>query len=349
MQFTIDEATIPAALDDGSAAAADFVAMTHVRNAVETNIVGTDEITPTPAELISGWHNPYEPRRLLLARVLGDIVGRGVYEVQCEEGVSSAWLSVEVLTSYRRHGIGAALHEKLVQFAREEGRAIVQAFAIHGADAGGDPIPSPTGFGSVPANDAGVQFALAHGYRLAQVERMSRLELPVAATVPARADGYDLEQWEGPTPPHRLDDLALLHAQMSTDAPAGELDVDPETWDGDRVLAADERELGGGRRLLTVAARHQASDTLVGFTQLSVPAEEQRPIHQNDTIVASAHRGHRLGMLLKVANLARLEAEAPGHPAVYTWNAEENRHMLSVNESVGFVAVGYCGGWRREL
>ena len=348
MHVTIDEVAIPSSLDDGSAGAA-FIEMTHVRNAVEAAVVGSDDLAPTPPELLAGWLNAYEPRRLFVARVEGTIVGRGVYEVQLEEGVASAWLTVEVLPSHRQHGIGEALHERLIQLARHEGRTIVQVFAMHRADAGGDTLPSPTGFGAVPSGDAGARFLLARGYRLAQVERMSRLDLPVRVIVPDAPEGYELEKWDGPTPAHRLDDLAALHAQMSTDAPAGDLDVTPEIWDGDRVLAADERELGGGRRLLTAAVRHRASDTLVGFTQLSVPPEQERPINQNDTIVASGHRGHRLGMFLKAANLARLETEAPGHPSVYTWNAEENRHMLRVNEAVGFVAVGLEGGWRREL
>lgn len=349
MQFTIDEAALPAALDDGSTSAPDFIAMTRMRNAVEADVVGSDDIVPTPAELFAGWQDPYEPRRLLLARVDGEIVARGVYEVQREEGVVSAWLTVEVHPSHRRQGIGAAVHERLLHFAHDERRTIVQLVAIHRPDAGGHPIVSPTGFGSVPADDPGVRFALAHGYRLAQVERMSRLELPARVTTPAPSVGYSLETWEGPTPDIHLADLATLHAGMSTDTPVGELDFEAEIWDSDRVRAADARELNGGRRLLTAAAVHQASGTVVGFSQLSVPPEEGRPIGQADTIVAASHRGHRLGMLLKAANLARLEVDAPGHPAIYTWNAEENRHMLNVNEAVGFIPIGYCGGWRREL
>ena len=56
-----------------------------------------------------------------------------------------------------------------------------------------------------------------------------------------------------------------------------------------------------------------------------------------------------LGMLLKVLNLAQVERVAPGHPSVITYNAEENRHMLAVNEAVGFVPIGYEGVWKREF
>lgn len=349
MRFTIDEATLPATLDDGSTEAADFITMTSVRNAVEADVVGNDDIAPTVSELFAAWQDPYDPRRLLLARVGGQIIGRGVYEVQIEDGVVSAWLTVEVLPDHRRRGIGAALHEQLVRFTRDEHRSILQANAMHRADAGGHGVLSPTGHGSVPSGDPGVHFALAHGYRLAQVERMSRLDLPVAVTVPSPTAGYSLLLWEGQTPTHHLADLADLHAGMSTDTPLGELDYFPEVWDADRVRAADSRALDGGRRLLTAAVQHDASGALVGFSQLTVPPEPRRPIDQGDTIVAGGHRGHRLGMLLKAANLARLEADAPGHPAVYTWNAEENRHMLAVNEALGFTAIGYHGGWRREL
>jgi hypothetical protein len=65
--------------------------------------------------------------------------------------------------------------------------------------------------------------------------------------------------------------------------------------------------------------------------------------------VLKDHRGHKLGMLLKVANLAHLEREYPGRSSVITWNAEENRFMLDVNEAVGFVPIGHEGAWKKLL
>jgi hypothetical protein len=80
-----------------------------------------------------------------------------------------------------------------------------------------------------------------------------------------------------------------------------------------------------------------------------VPAQRDRCVDQYATLVLREHRGYRLGMLLKVANLAHLERERPGHPSVLTFNAEENRPMLDVNEAVGFVPIAHEGAWRKDL
>ena len=63
-------------------------------------------------------------------------------------------------------------------------------------------------------------------------------------------------------------------------------------------------------------------------------------------------RGHEVGRVhaeVRELHLALHEQVAPGHPSVLTWNAEENRPMLDVNEAVGFVPLGYEGAWRKDL
>ena len=102
-----------------------------------------------------------------------------------------------------------------------------------------------------------------------------------------------------------------------------------------------------GRLLLTAAVEHCATGRLIGFSDLTVPADRDRPAHQGDTLVLRGHRGHRLGMLMKAVNLLALNEITPSPPHISTFNAEENRHMLSVNEALGFTAAGHAGCWRR--
>ena len=60
---------------------------------------------------------------------------------------------------------------------------------------------------------------------------------------------------------------------------------------------------------------------------------------QWQTIVLPEHRGHRLGMLVKVANLDHLRAHEPAVTVIHTGNADSNAPMLRVNVAMGFVPV----------
>ncbi len=60
-------------------------------------------------------------------------------------------------------------------------------------------------------------------------------------------------------------------------------------------------------------------------------------------------RGRRLGLAVKVANLRLLQAERPDIEVVSTYNAESNRHMIEVNERLGFRPVARLGEFQRRL
>lgn len=352
MTFTIDRMPIPESLDGPGGA--DFVEMVTVRNQIEAETSGLAEISPTPQDLLPHWQDPYSPQALFVARVDGRIVGRAVLTLPIEEGSRLALIRSEVLEGFRGQGIGTALLEAGEKYSTDNGRTVFNGQSM-GQPMPGAQLDSPTGFGSVPAGAAPTRFAVRHGYALGQVIRGSRLPLPFDAAAALEAAGaasgpaYRTEAWTGAIPEDRLDDLAYLHSRMSTDAPSADLEIDEEVWDADRVRALDQLRSKTGTSMLTSVVEHIESGQLVAFSELSVPPDASLAVHQQDTLVLTEHRGHRLGMLAKVANLALLERDHPGHPWVITFNAEENRPMLDVNEEIGFEPFGYEAIWEKRV
>ena len=62
-----------------------------------------------------------------------------------------------------------------------------------------------------------------------------------------------------------------------------------------------------------------------------------------------AHRGHRLGVAVKVATLRLLQERRPDVTEVLTYNAEVNDHMIAVNELLGFEPVARLGEFQKAL
>ena len=58
-----------------------------------------------------------------------------------------------------------------------------------------------------------------------------------------------------------------------------------------------------------------------------------------DELLASYHRGHRLGTAVKVRNLQQLAAAGSGRVRVLTCNEQTNHHMVDINVRLGFEAV----------
>jgi len=351
---SIDEVSIPAA--PGRPGWPEFVAAVDVRNRVEAHAYGTGELAQSAEELLPAYLTPeHSPRRLFVASAAGAIVGRAAYETQADPASEFAWFTVEVLPEWRGRGIGTALGQVVESLADAEGRSSRVVYAVS-PPGPGERLAAPTGFGSVPLANPEVRFLLNRGYRLEQVERGSRLVLPVdpevlsgrfaAASAAAGAD-YTVLSWSGRTPQRWLADLALLYTRMSTDAPTAGLEEPEEVWTVERLQSEQDVYASGPRLALVSAALHRPSGRLAGFTELSVPADPARAASQEDTLVLREHRGHRLGMLMKLANLQQLAREHPQQRAVTTFNAEENRYMLNVNEALGFTPMGYEGAWRR--
>jgi len=353
--FTVEELPIPATLDGPGGR--DFVDGVAARNATEVHGYGTPEVAYPAEELLPKWHDIHAPKRLWGARRDGRIVARGILEWQLDDDERVGWVTVEVHPDHRGEGIGTALVDAVEMAAVDAGFRRLLTYAVS-PEGTGAPLLPPTEAGSVPADNPEVRFLLAHGYRLEQVTRASRIALPAdlddlearrAIAAAASEGSYRIHTWTGPTPERWLTDQAELYTRMSTEEPTAGLEQPEDVWDVQRVRDYDALHAAGPAQTLTAAAEHLVSGRLAAFTQLAVPTDTSRPVTQEDTLVLREHRGHRLGMLLKVENLLALERTAPGHPSVLTWNACENRPMLDVNDAVGFVAIGYEGAWRKDL
>ena len=356
MTFTIDELSIPDDLEDDSAA--DFLEMVRVRNEVEVGMLGSDVLQMTPEALAPLFRdNATRRQRHFVARVNGRIVGRARLAWKTRVDAPAAGLTIDVLGSHRQRGIGQALLDTLESAAIDLGRRVLQTDQGHTALSGGERVPSPTGFGSLPAADPGVRFLVRNGYALEMVARVSSLTVDSgldairehrrSAEMHAGPD-YGVVAWSGATPDGLLDDMAVLKTRMSTDAPMAGMETVEDVWDTDRVRANDERERRGGRDRFTAAAQHAPSGRLVGYTELTLPQGGGAYAIQEDTLVLREHRGHRLGMLVKAANLLELAQHHPG-TLVTTFNAEDNRPMLDVNEALGFAGIGLEGNWQKRI
>ncbi|WP_285114014.1 GNAT family N-acetyltransferase [Leifsonia sp. fls2-241-R2A-40a] len=352
--FTIEPLVVPDSVD--AADAADFIAMAAVRSSVEAEQRGDASAeVMTAADLLPAWKDPSRQMTGVVAKVDGRVVARA--NLALPVGASECWGAVSVLPGFRGRGIGSALYDRLERMARDAGRTTIQNQTTFPAGTEGPTLPAPTGFGSVPLALGSTRFLQRQGFSLEQVGRVSALPLPLdAAAFSARmevavaaASGYRTVSWQRRTPEEWLEALALLHTRMSTDAPNAGMQQTEDVWTVERVREFDDLWADSPRTALTTIAVEEATGEAAGFTQLEVPAEPDRPAEQTDTLVLREHRGRRLGMLMKLTNLRRLTALFPAWRSVETVNAEENRPMLDVNESIGFTAVAYVAGWRKDI
>lgn len=280
-----------------------------------------------------------------------------------KEDTDKAFVRITTDPDHRGRGIAKALLEAVTPWLDERRRTLVHAWVFYpGVVATGpDVVPARSGTGAGDGRHPATTWLLRLGFSLEQCERISTLTLDGAtrrraealaaearATAPA-ASGYELVWWSDETPAEHVDGLAWLVSRMSTDVPMADLALEEQAWDAERLLDSEEQARVAGIRWVLTAARHRDTGRLVGFTRFEWAEENPAGVWQQETVVLDEHRGHRLGMLVKTANVARLGEVNPAARRAHTWNAAENRWMLAINDALGFVPVGREGAWQRKL
>ena len=290
------------------------------------------------AALCDGRHD----RETVLLGAFDDGVmwGAAHVEVNLLDNVSLGSATYHVHPERQRRGFGRALAEASYDVARERGctRLVTDAYA------------------PVDGDSPGVLFARALGFAVALVDGMKVVDLvetePTWAAleerIAPRAAGYRVVVWVDRVPEELLDGYCRLNEMFHEQAPMGELEVEAETWDEKRVRSREERNLRIGRREACAGAL-AADGTLVALTEAITSRSAPERGIQSGTIVDPAHRGHSLGLAVKLANHRQLRARFPRCRVLLTGNADVNAAMNAVNSTLGYREVERCLEMQRDL
>jgi hypothetical protein len=202
----------------------------------------------------------------------------------------------------------------------------------------------------------GAVFATAVGARPGMLDVRRKLAVDAAlrarlaslrAGAEDRAAGYSLRSWSGPTPAELVTGVCAVVNALA-DAPH-DAEYEPERWDAARLRMYEERAVARGARTHSVAAIAPDGSEVAALTEVRVSAEKPDWGSQQITAVTRPHRGHRLGLLVKVAMLELLADREPALAEIVTFNAEQNEHMVAVNEQLGYQISDYFRGWMYDV
>ena len=202
------------------------------------------------------------------------------------------------------------------------------------------------------------RFAQKQGFELSNTEIIRHLDLPVADDLLARLEAEARPRWEGSyrlethvggVPEPLRESLCGVMNQLAVDAPTGDIEFEAESLDPVRYQQQLDVERQQGRVRLTTVAIDSESGDVVAYTDLMLPAGAPHGVWQWGTLVHREHRGHRLGMAVKIENLRRLQADHPARKRVTTGNDDTNAYMVSINEQLGFRIVELCPAYHRKL
>jgi RimJ/RimL family protein N-acetyltransferase len=247
-----------------------------------------------------------------------------------------AWLTLLVTPARRRAGLGTRLLGDAARRAAARGRSRLTAETRIGM--------------------AGSAFAAATGARPGLVEVRRVLDIADApagklaalrGTAGAASRGYSLVCWQGPTPDEYLDQ-AVAVANAMADAPRNPGE-EPELEDAERFRHYERTAAEQGLHFYSVGARCDRSGELVALSGLAVDPLVPSWGHQQLTAVSRAHRGHRLGLLVKVAMLEWLAEAEPGLRRIMTGNAGTNEHMIAINAELGFRVLDEWQSWELDV
>jgi len=275
----------------------------------------------------------------------GAIVTTGSLSLPMLDNLNAASLEVNTDPVRRGDGAGSAMLAHLEDLAAANDRTLVNTDTAYPISASADGV-----------GHAYADFLTRRGYRFVLGDLHNALDLPLDEELladlaedaePHHAD-YRIESFTGPVPKKMAASFSLLSSTLMTEAPLGEAEREPESAE---VEAYRELEAAVARQGRTAYSSVGLDPTgeVVAYTTLMVSRHDPGRAFQWGTLVRRDHRGHRLGLAVKVANLVQLQRADPSVSHLFTYNAEVNAHMVAINDALGFRPVERLGEFQKRL
>jgi len=261
------------------------------------------------------------------------------------DNLDLAELSIHTHPDHRGRGHASRMLAHLEQVVRERGRSKLLAESAYPYDAPADGAGHP-----------GPSFLTGRGFDfgLADVKRDARLPIAddalagLVAEAAPHHPSYTLLSFTGAVPEEHVQAYAELDAAIVTDAPMGDLDLEPAAADVQDVREGEALMERQGRTRYTTLAL-DTDGVAVAYTDLVMSAEDAGVVYQWGTLVRRDHRGRRLGIAVKATNLRFLQGLRQDARRLSTYNAEVNDHMIAVNDLLGFRPVERLGEFQKRL
>jgi GNAT superfamily N-acetyltransferase len=299
------------------------------------------------AEEFAAWLRfdfPGERMEAAVVVVDGSPVGWSQLYFPERENLDKCWTELRVDPEHRGNGYGSALLDWSETQARAGDRSMLLA-EVH--------VPQ-----GARESHADRVFAERRGYRVASTEIVRSLPLPVDADLLARerrraaeamGEAYEVRVFTGGVPQELRQGVCDASNRLILDAPTGDVDFDPESQTVEDYQTMLDHHARVGDTLLTAVALHRDTGVVAAYTDLNVPPSDPDVVHQWGTLVLPEHRGHRLGMAVKVANLDLLAESFPRRTRVQTMNDEQNPWMVQINVDLGFRITEEALSMRKDL
>jgi GNAT superfamily N-acetyltransferase len=293
-------------------------------------VVDDPDAFPAIAKMLAGqmrygWDLEPPEHYLYIPEGASDPVGVLVLDMPTRDNLHLVWAQILVHPDHRRHGHGSVIMNEALRMARESGRSTIWVGTAED-DQGARRFVEGFGF-RYASHDARRRQVLAN---VDQTEVQRLWEMAETA-----ATEYGLERLQPPISDEVLTALVEVTAAIN-DAPMGELTYEDEKFDLQRLRDLETAARGRGDRVYRVIARHRDTGEVGGHTVVLTHPLQPHVGGQGDTAVARHHRGHRLGLLLKIDMMRWLADAEPQLKIIETWNNVDNNFMINVNEALGY-------------